>query len=306
MEKRLIEKKFYALGTDIVIKLIIKEQNKSSERVLDDIEKFYREKEKIMSRFDSKSELSRLNNNLNSFQKTENDIVQLAKSSLEYYDLSGGIFDPRIIEALEQAGYDRSFKTVESQKEISSLPMEKISNSLKDDLEIQENTIIFRKRMDFSGIAKGYITDFAATFLKKRGWKNFLIDSGGDIFAGGGDENDEEWKISVEGIPEEKIIFRISEKGIATSGISRRKWEIDGKKFHHLINPQEPKKFDFNLQTVTVVSETTENSDVWAKVFFILGREQGIKISNEKKIACLFLDNRGDIYISEEMKKVLI
>ena len=58
--------------------------------------------------------------------------------------------------------------------------------------------------MDFSGIAKGYITDEAAAYSKKRGWKNFLVDSGGDIYAAGQNHRRERWRIAIEGVPEKK------------------------------------------------------------------------------------------------------
>ena len=109
--------------------------------------------------------------------------------------------------------------------------------------------------MDFSGIAKGYIVDQAAEFLKKRGWKNFLVDAGGDMMISGRNSEGEKWRIAVEGVPEEKLMLEISGKGIATSGISRKKWQINGKKFHHLVNPKDPNNFSYELRTVSVIAQ---------------------------------------------------
>jgi FAD:protein FMN transferase len=170
-------------------------------------------------------------------------------------------------------------------------------------LKIKKNKVLFNRRMDFSGIAKGYITDKAAEFLKNRGFQNFLIDSGGDMNASGTDEDKNPWSISIEGIDENKLNFNLSGKGIATSGITRKKWEKNGQKFHHLINPKNPQEFLFDLKTVTVVSENTERSDVWAKVLFLMGKEKGLKYSDENNIASAFLDYRGSMYLSGEIKK---
>ena len=159
--------------------------------------------------------------------------------------------------------------------------------------------------MDFSGIAKGYITDKITEFLSRQGWENFLVDSGGDIYAKGFDEQKEKWKIGLEGFPEEKIILRLSGEAVATSGITRKKWESNGKKFHHLINPHNFKRFDFDLKSVTVIQKNTIDADVWAKVLFLQGKEEGIKLSDRKKIQSLFLDCKGNLYLSQAAKKYL-
>ena len=182
---------------------------------------------------------------------------------------------------------------------------DKIESDLNDNLKIKNGKIFFGRRMDFSGIAKGYITDLGAKFLKKRGWRNFLVDSGGDVFAAGENVNGEKWRIATEGVPEKKLMLNISDKGIATSGISRKKWEIGGKKFHHLINPKNPSYFSHELRTVSVIEKNTENADGRAKVLVLLGKEKGMKFAKKNKIAAVFLDYKGNIFASPEAKQYL-
>jgi thiamine biosynthesis lipoprotein len=109
----------------------------------------------------------------------------------------------------------------------------------------------------------------------------------------------------VEGIPHEKMMFAISENGLATSGISKRKWEIDGKKFHHLINPKKPRNFLFDLKTVTVISGTTQDADVWAKSLFLMGKKSAMIYARENNLAALILDYRGSAWISPKAKEFL-
>jgi len=301
----IVKSEFKALGTDIAVQIVAqdeKELEKANE-ILPEIKKIYLEKERIFSRFDAKSDLSFLNKNIGKFIKASPDLFELAKKSLEYYLASQGIFDPRIIEILENAGYKNNFESNDFKEADYT---DKIFDDLWENLLIRGEKIMFRKRMDFSGIAKGYVTDKIAEFLKKNGFRNFLVDSGGDIFAQGQNEKNEKWKIALEGIQEDKMMIGISNKAIATSGITRRKWENDGKKFHHLINPKNPDHFDFNLKSVTVIEDTTEKADVWAKILFLMGREKGIEFSKLNKIKSLFLDYRNNLYVSPESKKFLI
>ena len=110
MDKTLIKKEFKALGTEINVWLVAYEEEK--EKVLESarkLENFYKQKEKIFSRFDLKSELSLLNKNLGKFQKASEDIFSLSERSLVYNEFSQGFFDPRIFDILEKIGYEKDF-----------------------------------------------------------------------------------------------------------------------------------------------------------------------------------------------------
>jgi thiamine biosynthesis lipoprotein len=305
MEKNnfLIKKKFEALGTEIEIQMIFGGEKKEKiKKDLEKVESIYREKEKILSRFDGKSELAKLNNNLGNFFEVSEDIAYLAEKSFKYYDISGGIFDPRILDVLEKIGYDRDFKKIKKQCKIEK-GISLYDNPLIDDLAIYGNTVKFLKKMDFSGIAKGYITDKAAKFLISRGWNNFLVDSGGDMYASGLNVDGKKWALNVEGIDEKSLLIRISNQGIATSGITRRKWNAGEKRVHHLVNPKSPNDFSFDLKTVTVICENVEMADFWAKVLFLNGVKKGLMLAEEKGIEAIFLDYKGNFDITSSARK---
>jgi FAD:protein FMN transferase len=295
---------FKALGTDISVQIVSDDVSLGFEK---EIKNFYQEKEKIFSRFLEKSELGQLNKNLGRYNKASSDIIEVAEKCLEYNKVTGGYFDPRVIEVLENIGYDRNFKDIDTRISANQTA-EPLRNNLFDDLKIKKKEIYFGQRMDFSGIAKGYITDRIAKYLEKEGYQNFLVDSGGDIRVSGKDEKGENWKISLESVAEEKLIIELDNNfsAVATSGITRKKWAKGDKKYHHLINPKDPSDFSFDLKSVTVVAKTCEETDVWAKVLFLMGREKGIKFSEDKNIKSLFLDYKGSLYISSKIKQSLI
>ena len=296
------ELEFKALGTDIYFQLVFEKEALDVKKDLAELKNFYLLQEKIFSRFDQKSELSFLNANLGKFHRASVEFLQVAKKSLYYNQLTRGLFDPRIIETLERIGYRKDFKTLElANIEIENIKQETFGE-LEKDLIIKEDEIRFSQRMDFSGIAKGYITDQAGAILREKGYTNFLLDSGGDMFASGADQEGTAWKIDVEGIKKENIILVLKDEAIATSGIGKRKWEGSGKRFHHLINPKNPENFSFDLQSVTVIAPNVTEADIWAKVLFLMGKENGQKLAQEKKLKGIFLDYRGNVWISSELK----
>jgi len=302
--KHTAEKSFDALGTNITIHICLDDPDDSARAQADieDIKKEYARLETIFSRFDKESELSKLNVNLGTWHEVSSEMREVVERSLDYYQQTDGLFDPRIIETLENIGYAKDFKKQHFVLKNGGA-ISKISGTLSDDLHVDGSQIKFNARMDFSGIAKGYITDRIAVLLKQRGWQNFFVDSGGDMYFSGKDAKQDAWYVAIEGIDEKKMMLKLENFATATSGIGRRKWQIGEQKFHHIINPKHPESFSFDCKSVTVVAKSTEAADVWAKALFLKGIKDGKKYATEKNIPCVFLNYKGTAWLSPELKK---
>lgn len=266
------------------------------------------EKIKIFSRFDPESELSKFNKNLGIFRDASPDMLAIALRSLSYYKESDGLFDPRILLVLEDIGYqtDFSFRDIPRNAPQKFVPIS--TAPLKRDLKIWGETIQFNVPMDFSGIAKGYILDKMTQTLENDGWKNFLVDSGGDMVVRGKNPMQIPWQIDIENVPEGTLLLGISDKGIATSGITRRQWTSDkGKHFHHLIHPKHPYTFAFDLLSVTAISLSAERADFLAKTLFLMGKKDGLICAKQHSIPAIFVEDgeKPTWHISSEVKKYL-
>lgn len=308
MKKSVFRSDFKALGTEINIQIVVgreEERNRAKDDA-EEVKKLFFEKQKIFDRFDSRSELSRLNKELGHFQNVSEDMLYLVSRALYYNKISGGLYDPRIIGFLEQIGYKRDFRSNDFSNKEAPSKFKKFDCDLEKELSVRNCKVLFSRRMDLSGIAKGYITDCAADLLCEKEWKNFLVDSGGDMRIAGKNSEGKRWRIAVEGISEEKMMLEIENKGIATSGISRKKWRIGGKKFHHLVNPQKPNFFSFDLRTVSVIAENTEEADGRAKTLMLMGKDKGMEFSKEHGIASIFLDYKSKVYVSPEAEQYIL
>lgn len=301
---RFAQKDFKSLGTDISVMIVTQDKDEYMRAIgdLETLPDFYTKYMHTFSRFDTESELSRLNRTLGVWQRCSPEMCQVVQRSLEYCKKTGGMYDPRILSRMKAIGYVHDFHsgTFESQ---SSQADENYVKPLGEDLHVEANEVKFDVGMDFSGIVKGYITDRVRESLLEKGWKDFLVDSGGDMYMAGSELSDQPWRIAIEGIPERSLMFSLSEKAIATSGISRRKWEVDGKRYHHLIHPQKIDTFDFSLKSVTVIADTTEEADVWAKVLFLKGIDEGMRYAEKHGMAALFLPYLGGARVSLECKR---
>ena len=95
----------------------------------------------------------------------------------------------------------------------------------------------------------------------------------------------------------------MNKKAIATSGIGRRRWEIEGQRIHHIVNPQNPDFFSFDLKSVSVIADSTTQADIWAKTIFLMGKESGILYVKDNDMAAVILDYRGSAWISPKAKE---
>lgn len=292
MKKSILRSSFRALGTQVDIRIVFENEKQAKETQVDvqKVRNIFSTRQKIFCRFNPASELSKLNENPGVWQKASLDMLYLAGRALFYNRESDGLYDPRVIEVLEKIGY-RSDKLGVAK----SAPKPGKLENLPADLKIRQNKIFFGHRMDFSGIAKGYIIDKATEFLKKRGWKNFFINVNGDAYAAGFDAKGKKWKLPIEGARDKKAFLSLSNGAAATSGVIKRQWKHGGKNVHHLINPKNPNRFSFEIKSVVVVHKKAEWADGRAKVLVLTGFKKGFRYAKKKKLKALFVDSRGKV-----------
>lgn len=300
---------FRAMGTDVSVEITDLhglDADLHGQGFLEEVKNIFAKKEKIFSRFNEDSELSKINSNLGKEIEISNEMLEVLELCLKFHEISAGYFDPRIIGNLEKIGYCGDFKKLHFDDKVGETEWEKIEGELKNDLIInkEKKTVLARKRIDTTGIAKGYTVDEAAEYLRKQGFENFTVDAGGDMYAAGINNNGG-WKIGIEGLDDDKLMLKLKDEGIATSGISRKRWTLGGKKFHHLINPKDPENFSFDIKTVTVIESKTVEADGRAKVLVLMGKTKGLEFANKNNIKALWLDYRGNVYLSEAMKKYI-
>ncbi|HEX8974403.1 MAG TPA: FAD:protein FMN transferase [Patescibacteria group bacterium] len=302
-----VKREFGAFGTKIELLVLIanKDEAQKTESLLESVQAEYARLEKIFSRFDPESELSKFNSNLGISMEASEELREICKLALEYNFKTDGYFDPRILDFLIENGYSKDFSRIDLNSVASGKDEVDLCCPLAKDLEIDGENILFRARMDFAGLVKGWATDLIAEKISKQGFHNSMVNSGGDIFFAGHDEKGNAWPVDVEGISYEKLLLQLSGKGIATSGIGKRKWEKNGKRFHHLVNPKNKKEFSFDLNSVTVVADSTEQADVLAKTLFLMGKEEAKAYAQKEGLACVILNYTGEAWVSQAMNQFI-
>lgn len=282
-----------ALGTECIISIYTENEDNVIEKLFQELWLKIYKFEQQFSRFIPASELTVFNSNAGKKQKISNLFKNILLESLKYSKLTDGMFNPFILPALEKAGYDHSLlKGFENDSYIKHTSA-KIVNYQQ--LRVDEDTAYIPKgtAIDLGGIAKGFLLDLLANFLSKykQLYYGFWISLGGDIVTYGYEseqspiktyiENDIISKKSYVGFVES---VKDKKRAVATSGINYRKGVKNGKKWHHIINPNTGLSAISDISAATVFGSNATFCDVMASCIIIGGSSNFIELSKKLKL----------------------
>ena len=152
--------------------------------------------------------------------------------------------------------------------------------------------------LDLSGIAKGYGVDQIAAYLDTLAVKNYMVEVGGEIKAKGTNAEGSLWRIGIEKpVSDQRQVERIMQldnMGMATSGDYRNFFEIDGKRYSHIIDPATGYPVSHNLVSATVLEKTTTEADAYATALIVMGPDKGVKFANDNKMSVMFIIRKGN------------
>jgi thiamine biosynthesis lipoprotein len=228
--------------------------------------------EQACSRFSSDSELMQACRWIKTPVPVSPLLFEPLKFALEIAKWTDGVFDPTVGKVMEEHGFDRHYLTGQR---VESPPADSVT--YKDIvLNEQDRTLYLRKPMviDLGAVAKGFAIDLAANELKQ--FEGFVVNAGGDLYAGGVDEQRNPWKIGIQHPEQEdQIVYTIdmSNEAICTSGSYARK---STKKvgMHHIIHPltkQSPNEWI----SCSVIAPFAMMADAVSTASFLQGVDDG-------------------------------
>ena len=247
------------------------------------------ELERTLSRTVKDSDVYKLNNTEGFVPVTE-DTLKTVERALYYADLSGGRFDITI--APVSALWDFKNQVIPSKDEIS----EALQNVDYHSIKIKNGEISLNgSQIDLGGIAKGYIADKAAEYLKEKGVKKALVNFGGNICTVG------EYNIGIKKPFDDSVIasVKLKDKCIVTSGIYERFIEKDGRIYHHILDTKTGYGVENELSAVTVIGKKAIDCDALSTVCMLLGTQKGLEIINKTaQTEAVFIDRENNITLS--------
>jgi len=196
--------------------------------------------------------------------------------------LSDGYFDPTISPIVAAWGFSNKTGDSITPQLIDSL--KQLVDYRKIRIEsgkvVKENPAI---TLDFNAIAQGYTTDLIAQFLESRGIKNYLVDTGGEIMARGEKPDGNPWIVGIEKPAEnwdsDRILqtcIALRDKGLVTSGSTRKYVERNGKRYSHCIDPKTGYPVEHSVLSVTILAKNSVWADALASICMVMGMERSL------------------------------
>jgi len=221
--------------------------------------------------------------------KVDRRIIELLLFSREAYEMTGGkvnvAFGPvlRIWHDHREAGIEDP-----DQAALPELDRLKEASAYTDIHRVvidEANSTVYlpdpRLSLDVGAIAKGYAVEQVAVIAEKNGFTNGLISVGGNVRAIGTRGDGELWKVGIQNPydpgGEDVTHVRLSDISLVTSGVYERYYTVDGKRYHHIIDPATLFPAEYFL-SVSILCPDSGLADALSTAVFNLPYEQGLAL----------------------------
>ncbi|PKO92634.1 MAG: thiamine biosynthesis protein ApbE [Betaproteobacteria bacterium HGW-Betaproteobacteria-1] len=314
----LYQSQSYVFGTLVDISIYGEEASRAADLAAVIQQDFQRLHHKLHA-WNEDSDLSRLNRAFAAGERVAIDpeLAQLIRHAQQFSAQSDGLFNPAIGLLIGHWGFQRDmFKPVDIDR--AAIEELVVANPQMGDIVLLESAAGIEAeirnpavKLDFGGYAKGYALDRAAAYLKAQGANNALINIGGNVIALGrrGERN---WHVGIQHPRKPGAIASLDlEDGwaIGTSGDYQRYFELDGKRYCHVLDPRNGFPAQ-HTQSITVLLPPGELSgtlsDVASKPIFI--SNDGQRSDMAKKLGVenfMVIDDAGNIAASPAMQQRL-
>ena len=251
------------------------EENRS--KILEIVQNVFAEVDTLYNNWNPNSEISRLNQwpahlpfplsqKLHAFLQKIDPLVRWSE----------GLFDPTIgplkafwIEALQRG----------------TLPVEEEIEAMRpyigwEKLLFQGKTVTkqdSRTQLDLGGVAKGFCVDLCTDVLLSSGFRDILVEWGGEIRGSGQHPSGRAWRVCIVPPPnflEAKNLLEVEiiDTALATSGNYLQKWKAEGKWFTHILHPKTLQAVEITDQSIsssTLQAPDCLTADALSKIFLL-------------------------------------
>lgn len=275
----------------------------------------------IYNDYDGVNNIKTINDNAGKAPvKVDQKVIDLLKFSKEVYDISGGSVNIAFGSVLKIWHDYRESGTANPDR--ASLPPMNLLEAANKHIDInnividEKNSTVYLSdpdmRLDVGAIAKGYATERIADMLEEE-WPgiSILLSVGGNVKAIGMKETGTEtipWNVGITDPNDESAMLmtlNVSDYSMVTSGDYQRYYVVDGKNYHHIIDPQTLYPAA-HCRAVTIVVPDSGLADGLSTAAFILPLEEAKALVQENGGEAVFVMNDGSLEYTSGFKAFIL
>jgi thiamine biosynthesis lipoprotein len=234
------------------------------------------------------------------------DVVSVLQTAHQISEWTGGRFDVTfgVLSGLWRFDHDQDNSIPDMSEVRARLPLIDY-RALK--IDPAAGTAFLERagmRVNLGGIGKGYALDRGIAIMRARGFRNFLIQSGGDMYAAGRRDG-RPWRLGIQDPrgPGGQIFARIdvSDSTFSTSGDYERAFVREGRRYHHIIDPAtgEPAQ---GCRSTTILTDRAVIADGLSKSVFLLGVDKGMALLERLRIEAVVVTSTNQVLITPGLK----
>ncbi|MDP2880665.1 MAG: FAD:protein FMN transferase [Azonexus sp.] len=307
------EQQAYVFGTRVEV-LVVSEQPEQGRQAIAAV---LREFDRLHRSYHAwqDSELSILNSAIFSGSPSESspELAEFVREAQALSKQGDYLFDPGIGQLIKLWGFQADeFKAERPPPD--DIKAWLASQPSIADIAIDGQTISSRNRkvaLDFGGYLKGVALDRAAAILRAQGINNALINIGGNVMALGSKQG-KPWRVGIQHPRQPGPLATVTladGEAIGTSGDYQRFFELEGRRYAHLLDPRSGYPAD-HTQAVTVLIPAGPRSgtlsDATSKPIFIAGPDGWRDMAKKLEIGLVMrVDRDSRIFVTEALRQRL-
>ena len=270
-----------------------------------------------MSTYRSESEISRFNKLKTQGQPfiVSPDFLKVMLAADAIHRMTAGAWDGTVypLMALWGFGSSEAIDSIPSSAAIEKT-LEKVGFRL---IEVSDEGFLKKNHphvtVDLGSIAKGYGVDVIARLIQDLGYRQYLVEIGGEVYASGRRQDGKPWKVGVNrpaksASPTDVYkSFSLENRAMATSGDYRNYVEIDGRAYSHIIDPRTGYPVNSGVVSATVIAPNCTMADGLATALMIMGPEEGVALLNRlNSVEGLIVVRRADGTLVDHWSKGIL
>jgi thiamine biosynthesis lipoprotein len=243
----------------------------------------------LMSDYKSDTDISRVNRE--AYEKpvqVSEPTFEVLQRSIEFSRMTDGAFDVTVGPLVALFRKAKETKVAPSEEQIAQAKSKVGFEKLK--LDSKDRTVRFSEKgmlLDLGGIAKGYAIDKAIEAARRCGAIGAMVDIGGDVRCFGlPPKGRDYWLIglqdpnsAIEGMEGGglRLVLKITNEAVATSGDYQQFVIIEGKRYSHIMDRKTGKSAE-SLSSVTIITDNATDADALATAVSVMGAEKGLAL----------------------------
>ena len=161
--------------------------------------------------------------------------------------------------------------------------------------------------IELGGIAKGYVADALVSFLADRGVTDALVNIGGNVKALGQNERRGPWQVAIQDPAGQYgsgvgVVSLPSGYSLVTSGVYERGFDLDGVRYHHILDPHTGYPIQNGVASVSILAQSSLLADALSTACFALGAEEGLALATAYGVEAFFILADGSTMYTEGME----